>query len=430
MSESWDSLTGGIIPRGSSDVKNGLHKAIQDKSIRYNKKEDGDLKSLSQRVWEEAGEDANVLIEAFDATLRKRANIAYLFACLSRGQFSPPQSQGNCTPTEAQIPPEIKKQDRSTDKELDRREKTFVKIYRSIRHHPWFKGKPAWVKLFFIELCLDAAYKDHDVIWKNYKVPAIKVHLRRGQYIIRERDIAKEYDQSPRMVHYWLNKLESEGMILRQNVKYFGENRVALDVALNVALGVAVGTLVTICKYDDYQGSKNDDVALDVALDVAYTKECIQKKEKQKNGIQDLPGCSQNNKITKEEIFNIWEKERGPLSAVAVRQAQNIDALREHLNTLVGATPQEHWQGIVHKARQCHASHYPLMSPAFFSKDLEHINQLLRGVYDRSFERKGHGKPTITERPGRGNAEEFGAEAGKGAARVKRLADAFKSSDV
>jgi hypothetical protein len=84
----------------------------------------------------------------------------------------------------------------------------------------------------------------------------------------------------------------------------------------------------------------------------------------------------------------------------------------------------EAWKEIIHRARRCHPDHRVFMSPYFFSKDLGHIDQVLNGLYDKSFERKKHG---IAERPGKGNAEEFGVTS-DAVARVFKFGKLGKSS--
>lgn len=427
MPDTWDDLTGGLRPRGFSDVKDGLQKVIKTGSIKFNKKDDGDIKTVSESLWDAAGEDPETLIEAMDATIRKRANISYLFGCLRRGKSFPSNNAQKQEVTPPEKPAQVKNEPRPNG--ASKRDETFILLYRSIRHHPWFKKKPIWVKLMFIEFCLDAAWKDHDVWWKNDWVP-----LKRGQWIILEWKLAEEYEQSQQMVNYWLKKLSNEGMIKAEILNYKGGKFLSANLSGRLSGCLSEGTLITICKYDDYQAQKDDNLSANLSGflsgNLSQTEQGNKQNNEEHNKGDNPSSNSLKNIITREEIFDIWEKEKGPLPRVEVRQSQNVSSLQDHLNSLIGSPPHEHWRNIIHKARQCHPSHYPFMCPAFMSKDLEHINQILRGVYDRAFERKRFGKPSFAERPGRGNAEEFGGEAGEGVERAKRISDAFKSPDV
>jgi hypothetical protein len=302
--------------------------------------------------------------------------------------------------------------------------------------------------------------------------------------------ITKEHP-TKQMVSYWLGRMQNEGMI---SVEYIAKKSLAgskngategkiggktdFETSSGTDCYIAfltempdyrtiLGIRITITNYESYQisteansdaspkGNKTENrtgrrtgAETENHTDNATGDEIFNKKEqgerrkKNKNSPPKSPqeedesfspplATSEKNPITAAQIFEIWEREKGAMPSVAVRQPGDIRNLIEYFNSFVDdKSPQEHWIEIIHKARQCHPSHRRLVSPAFFSKDLEHINQLLRGVYDHSFERKGNGKPTVIERKGRGDAEEFGATEGNGVERAKKLANAFKSSDV
>lgn len=119
-----------------------------------------------------------------------------------------------------------------------------------------------------------------------------------------------------------------------------------------------------------------------------------------------------SHKITTTEIFELWEKERGPLEPVRAPKPERLGELVDYLNSLVGQESVLAWVEIIHKTRKCHKSHRPFMSPYFFAKDTTHIDQVMNGLYEKSFERGKYGS-TKVERAGRGDAEDFGVKGGR-----------------
>jgi hypothetical protein len=131
-------------------------------------------------------------------------------------------------------------------------------VNRALRHHPFLAQCPHWVRLFWLNLILDAAYKEHDMPWFDGAV-----HLNRGQWAVTTRQIAEEYDVIQRVVRYWLDKLELEGMIRCDPLyrpteiepKIYGSS----SVSGFVSSSVSGGTLVTLCNYNKFQPEKNGD---------------------------------------------------------------------------------------------------------------------------------------------------------------------------
>jgi hypothetical protein len=401
----WYSLSGGSRPNCSSDIRDVLKKAIREHLLRYNKKEDGDLSELALRIWEAAGEDPDRVIDACNATFRKRAGFGYLFSCLNNASVKPP------VPVQVPVekPPDIPVEKPAAADELAG---NYCFFNRSLRNHPYLKTVPAWVRVLWDNLIMDAAWKDHDVQWKGWTIT-----IKRGQWIISETEIALEHGQSRRMVHYWLENLAKQQMIKCDPVFTKGSSKeliyVAASVAGHVAAHVARGTVVTLLNYNKFQARFEDDVAAfvaaNVAANVAHTEECIKegKTEHRKEAERQ-----EKSSITANMVFEIWEKEKGPLEPVRVPRPERLTELVEYLNAIIGRNPSDVWIEIVHRARQCHASHRVFMSPYFFAKDLTHIDQVMNGLYDKSFERGKNGSTKI-ERAGRGDAEDFGFKGGR-----------------
>jgi len=119
-------------------------------------------------------------------------------------------------------------------------------------------------------------------------------------------------------------------------------------------------------------------------------KETIKKEKKNPlNPPLGEPPKPVHSKLSPKELFEIWEAERGPLPPVAVPVPGSVTELVSYLNSSSpnGDDPRKGWAELIHTAGKCHPEHYSKMSPAWFSKDLEHVNQIVRGIYNHSFEK-------------------------------------------
>jgi hypothetical protein len=108
----------------------------------------------------------------------------------------------------------------------------YIKFYRSTLTHPFFRDdveRMAWLRL------LSAA------AWKPYKTRAGEffVELQRGEVVAAVRYLADEWSWSKGKVERFLNRLKNEAMI-----------------GTRTETGI---TIITICKYNEYQGGDDDD---------------------------------------------------------------------------------------------------------------------------------------------------------------------------
>ena len=113
------------------------------------------------------------------------------------------------------------------------------------------------------------------------------------------------------------------------------------------------------------------------------------------------PGVPVRSELSPKDLFEIWETERGPLSTVEIPEHGRVTALLNFLNasSANGNDPRDGWVKLIHAARECHPEHYSKMSPTWLSKDLEHVNQIFRGIYNHSFEKgEANGKKTSSHK--------------------------------
>lgn len=457
MAELWDSTTGRTNPSCRQDIEIGIAKLIDSGLIRAPRQSKSAFRHTIKEICEAA--DIDKIVEVTERAIEKRgAWLSYIVAGVTGRDDNPSPSDsdnplggsehswtdGEATP-EAPTPTgpanrEAAAKDAGAIRQGAEREgdgeQTALSNYcffnRSLRNHPFLKTVPAWVRNMWDNLIMDAAWKDHEIEWRGRNLL-----LRRGQWVVSERDLAKEHRQSPRMVHYWLEKLVKQEMI--QCVTAYAKPNssdpwnVAGSVAGNVAGSVAGGTLVTLLNYDKFQPNLNAIVAGCVAGSVAGSV-AQQKNVLTEEGIKEglptpLPPSPQ--KITAEKIFEIWESERGPLPMIQARRPQDIKDLVEHINSLTG-DPEDQWRELVRRARQCDKSHWRFMSPKFLSTDTNHINQLIAGVYDKPFEERGkkNGGGKTFERAGKGNAEDFGGAHGSAEEQMRKVAALARASAV
>jgi hypothetical protein len=424
MGEIWTEATGLPDPKCNADFEKGFQALLDDRKLfisNSDRKSKGATKKLFRRICDLAPTIED-LIYVTESAISSNAGFNYILSAFSGGrdngkeeEDTPPfPEQGKAKQVQEET--KIEKIPTSEPDTTDGLIGNYCFFNRSLRKHPYLKKVPAWVRVMWDNLIMDAAWKDHPVIWEPEEHRKFKVNLKRAQWVVSERQLAKEHKQSPRMIHHWLENLVKQQMIQCDTVFTKGSSKevfhVAADVAGHVAGHVARGTIVTLLNYNKFQARFEDDVAAlvaaDVAADVARTKNAL-KEGKSEDG--KIVTQLEKIKITATKIFEIWEKEKGPLEPVRAPRPERLGELVDYLNSLDGKDPVEALTEIIHKARQCHPSHRTFMSPYFFSKDLTHIDQVLNGLYDKSFERGKYG-PTRIERAGRGDAEEFGFKGG------------------
>lgn len=157
----------------------------------------------------------------------------------------------------------------------DEEKNSFILLWRSARRHPWFKNKPPWVHHMWLNLLMDASFVDHKVEWRRHII-----ELKRGQYIVTETGLAKEYQVSRQMVSYYLKQMEAEKMIKKDPICLHG-------VLHTVLHG---GFLVTICNYGRWQPEIEGDLHTVLHSSLQQTiKRNIQKKGSTEKGSLDYP---------------------------------------------------------------------------------------------------------------------------------------------
>ena len=151
-----------------------------------------------------------------------------------------------------------------------------------------------------------------------------------------------------------------------------------------------------------------------------YTLKDKRKKGKENplNPPSGIPPVPMRSKLDPKDIFEIWEEERGPLPTVAIPEHGRVTELVNYLNasSANGDDPRNGWIKVIHFARECHPEHYSKMSPAWLSKDLEHINQIFRGIYNHSFEKGDANEKRTSSRKGHiaGDRADFKKTTGRG----------------
>ena len=114
--------------------------------------------------------------------------------------------------------------------EDENKSRGWTRIYRSIDEHWIFSSEPVNYFQAWIDLINMANWKER-TISVNKKL--VKVHP--GQRWTSIRKLMERWKWSQKRVTHFLDPLEQEGMIYRQSEQ-------------------GVGTLITIVKYEDYQG--------------------------------------------------------------------------------------------------------------------------------------------------------------------------------
>ncbi len=344
----------------------------------------------------------------------------------------------------------------------------FFVMNRSIFKHWLYLNAPSWVLVLWMTLIGDAAWED-----RNFSHWKMAIPLKRGQLICTGTELGKRLKRDKQRIAYWLDKLCDLGMIRKEYIVKIQQNsrkirRTESIVGSETAQKTeqrtgyrimsgpetpdyrsVLGLLITIGNYDKYQlapgsreitdgkgkggnrrNSKRTKSITKARIAGVTELRTINKTEDQEGKHEEesispplspqgeiipylSPSITKTKKaLTPERAFEIWEAERGRLPSITVKRADKLGELLEHLNSDDHKDPEVQWTEIVRKARQCHRSHMPFMSPYFFSKDVTHIDQVMNGMYEQSFERGKYGA-TRVEREGRGDAEDFGFTGGR-----------------
>jgi len=104
----------------------------------------------------------------------------------------------------------------------------FALIHRKIKESPIWFSKPYSKGQAWIDIILEANWKDNIWLVGNTNIP-----VKRGQFVTSILRLSDRFGWSEKKLSNFFNYLESEQMILQERKNKF--------------------TLITICKYDDYQ---------------------------------------------------------------------------------------------------------------------------------------------------------------------------------
>lgn len=109
----------------------------------------------------------------------------------------------------------------------------WMKFYRKIQENwIWQSDEPYCMRSAWDYILFNVKFSDSKISWRNQTV-----EIKRGQMITSLRELANEWKWSTGKVTRFLNKLEKENMILKEDAKS--------------------GTLLTVVNYEVYQGEEN-----------------------------------------------------------------------------------------------------------------------------------------------------------------------------
>jgi hypothetical protein len=309
----------------------------------------------------------------------------------------------------------------------ERCQQGWIKLHRRILDHWTFEDPRHWPFKIFCYLMLIACRQPTTI--RRFGQTIV---LQRGETDCTERQLAQKFKVSRPSMNRLLLSFEQNGEISRRfilrkkavtanlrNAKN-GEPQsepIAEPIAEPQSEPIAepikpeppiIGfSVISLCNYDRYQARpvttdliggepiaepQGEPIAEPIAEPqgepLNKKKEVHQEEREKKEAKQKQPTAPK--KLTPKDLFEVWEKERGPLPAVEVPEYGRVGDLLKHLNEYPDNAdgPAGHWVKLIHIARQCHPEHYPKISPVWLSKDLEHVNQVVRGIYNDSFEKE------------------------------------------
>jgi hypothetical protein len=135
--------------------------------------------------------------------------------------------------------------------------------------------------------------------------------------------------------------------------------------------------------------------------------QAIQKQEQKQEQKQYKPS------ISPLLLIEEWNKKRGPLQEVVVGLNPDLlEKLCEVFNKMGGL---DKWSEFVTRmATKTHPTNYWFMSPTWLAKDIDRINKVLGGTYERNFKDNGDQAAESRKRRNRGSIEGHTTENGKG----------------
>jgi hypothetical protein len=430
MTEDWSSLMGECQPTGWSDLKLALQRALQLKLIYLDKKSLSHISEVAQQLWDNYKEDPDRIINLINSAIKGKKNEKYLLGgSLNESSFRKKDAYQPNKPVQVSSIKEEVKQVRSDG--------NWDKVYFDEYEHWTWKDPRHWPAKLWTEL----AHKFPRPYDRKIYIDGHSYILEAGKIVITERQMARLYGTTKTQIHTLLVKLEADKMISRLSIPrwkkqqpYDGPQPGPYDGPSEKPSvqprELSSVTLITICNYWKYHTK----VLLPDVANKPSKKPSVQPQPGPYDG--PVPGPQIIELINKEEqktttpptpslfavneLYEIFNSEKGPLTVDSVRQPEKLRPLVEWLNSLK-EDPREKYKQLVRKMAQCHPSHRKLMSPWFLAKDLNHINQLEKGLYDEPFERGNNGKSKVVERLGKGNASEYGAKTENAVERLKRV---------
>jgi hypothetical protein len=429
MSEDWDGLSGGKLPSGWSDVKDVLHKAAQANLILFDKKSSGHVSEVAQQLWNNCGEDPDKVISFINSTLKGRKSEKYLLGGSDSNFRKNKPFQPN-KPTQISAFKEESKQVQSNG--------NWDKVYYDEYEHWTWKDPRHWPAKLWSEL----SHKFPRPYDRKIYIDGHSYLLEAGTVIITERQLARNYSTTKTQIHTLLVKLENDKMISRSPIAKWkkqqplpgpddGPDDGPREQPRAQPRDWLSVTLVTITNYWKYHtkivleestmqpSERPSGQPLPGPLPgpddgpqiIEYINKEIENKEKPPTPLRGI------------ELYDIWEKERGSLFTVRVREPEKLEPFLEQINKLQG-DPRDRAREIIQEMKKAHPDHIAKMKLIYFAKDPGRLDKLMDGDYRESWE-KENGRAGKIRTSGKGDAKDFGFKGG----RIRRV-DTLDDSEV
>jgi hypothetical protein len=177
----------------------------------------------------------------------------------------------------------------------------WIKIHRQLTEH-WIWEKPEYLK-WWLDILMQANIQEKKVIIKNQ---VFKVE--RGEVIYSYETWANRWKINKSKVVRFLKLLEKDSMIVLKNE--------------------TVTTRITICKYETYQGERNDnETEVKRNRNASETQVIPTKESKEYKNDKEEGNAESHNEIFKKLWANrMW------LESLAMLWKKEISEIREHLN--------------------------------------------------------------------------------------------------
>ena len=176
----------------------------------------------------------------------------------------------------------------------------WIKIHRQITDH-WIWQKPEYLK-WWIDILMQANIQEKKVIIKNQVF-----QVGRGEVIYSYETWANRWKINKSKVVRFLKLLEKDSMIVLKNE--------------------TVTTRITICKYDTYQGERNEDETQVIRKRNASETQGIPTKES-----KEYKNDKEGNEISHNDILRkLWYNKMW-LESLAMLWKKEVKEVQEHIN--------------------------------------------------------------------------------------------------